>query len=214
MYHRHISELLRLPTDGSPSGVVVHQDESCQDIKRHTTAKVVLSGSFNPLHRGHLSLLGVAAEMTELEPFFEISCFNADGKRPLSGDELIRVVQQNLKYHPCIVTNTALFADKAPLVKQAVFVMGMDTLERFFDARFYPGQSGISDAVNTLKQNGCSLLVAGRLDKTGNFQTLSDIELAKEYRSLVSVIPEARFRADISSTEIRRNRDRRSNSAG
>ena len=51
---------------------------------------------------------------------------------------------------------------------------------------------------------GCRLLVAGRLDAAaGRFLALSDIEVPPELQDLLSEIPEADFRSDLSSTALR-----------
>ncbi|MFO0002297.1 MAG: hypothetical protein ACK559_14295 [bacterium] len=39
----------------------------------------MLSGSFNPLHEGHLEMMAMACKRyTELRPLFELSLHNAD----------------------------------------------------------------------------------------------------------------------------------------
>ena len=48
---------------------------------------LILSGSFNPLHNGHIKLLEASKNMTKLEPFFEISISNVD-KRNISLEDL------------------------------------------------------------------------------------------------------------------------------
>ncbi|PIA63792.1 hypothetical protein AQUCO_00201254v1 [Aquilegia coerulea] len=55
--------------------------------------KIILSGSFNPLHDGHLKLLEVATRISEGVPCFEISAINAD-KPPLTVPQIKERVEQ------------------------------------------------------------------------------------------------------------------------
>ena len=43
------------------------------------TGKVILCGSFNPIHQGHIELLNAASlKAPDFEPMFELSLHNAD----------------------------------------------------------------------------------------------------------------------------------------
>jgi len=43
------------------------------------TRKIILSGSFNPIHKGHIELLNAASlKAPDFEPLFELSLHNAD----------------------------------------------------------------------------------------------------------------------------------------
>ncbi|KAF8021226.1 hypothetical protein BT93_G1610 [Corymbia citriodora subsp. variegata] len=65
-------------------------DSHVSDAER----KIILSGSFNPLHDGHLKLLEVASSICgDGYPCFEISAVNAD-KPPLSAQEIKDRVKQ------------------------------------------------------------------------------------------------------------------------
>ncbi|MQL79513.1 hypothetical protein Taro_011968 [Colocasia esculenta] len=62
--------------------------------KPNADGKVILSGSFNPLHDGHLRLLEVASSIySDRIPCFEISAINAD-KPPLSVTQIKERVKQ------------------------------------------------------------------------------------------------------------------------
>ena len=57
---------------------------------------------------------------------------------------------------------------------------------------------------------GARFLVAGRLvsdtnDERGVFKTLADVDIPAGFRPMFSEIPEAEFRRDISSTELRQS---------
>ena len=53
-----------------------------------------------------------------------------------------------------------------------------------------------------IREEGCRFLVAGRVDD-GGFRTLADVAIPREFTDLFEAIPESRFRADVSSTELR-----------
>lgn len=207
-YQKQLSALLAPAADGgrpAPAGIIIRADGKIEDVAKNSEPKVVLSGAFNPLHIGHSRLLAAGAAVRGTEPFFELSASNADGKKPLSAADLAARIQPLLAHYPCIVTNAPLFAEKARIIQNAAFVMGFDTLVRFFDPRFYNGgAAGVAAAADTLAKNGCRILAAGRTDDKGRFQMPTAADVPAEYRSLVSFIPEAQFREDISSTELRR----------
>jgi hypothetical protein len=57
-----------------------------------------------------------------------------------------------------------------------------------------------------LRHLGCSFLVAGRCDSEGRFLTLANLEVPEVLPrgGLFEEIPASEFRADVSSTELRR----------
>ena len=59
--------------------------------------------------------------------------------------------------------------------------------------------------MDVIRENKCSFIVAGRIDKVGKFRSIADLEIDPSYKQLFSGIPEKSFRLDISSTEIRGN---------
>ncbi|MEZ4517157.1 MAG: hypothetical protein R3C44_10075 [Chloroflexota bacterium] len=62
-------------------------------------------------------------------------------------------------------------------------------------------------ALDEIRANGCSFLVAGREDENDHFRVLADLELPDGAADLFAAIPEGQFRNDISSTEIREARE-------
>ena len=75
---------------------------------------------------------------------------------------------------------------------------------RIAEPRYYGGDVRRRDAaVATLAGQGCRLLVFGRRE-ADRFVTLRDIAVPAALRALCDAVPEAEFRADISSTELRR----------
>lgn len=162
----------------------------------------LLSGSFNPLHEGHRQLAGQAAGMLGQEVFFELPVVNAD-KAPLDLAETRQRLAQFRGYAPVILSRVPLFSQKAELFPHSVFVLGIDTVKRLVEPRFYQDDPAkMRASLDQVRSAGCRFLVAGRL-QDDHFMTLNSVELPAGYRELFEEIPEVLFRADISSTAIR-----------
>ena len=159
---------------------------------------LILSGSFNPLHNGHIKLLEAAKNMTKLEPFFEISISNVD-KRKISLEDLNSRISQFYNIGKILITNSATFEDKSNLFKKSIFAIGYDTAVRILDNKYY--EKDMKESLSNIKKNECSFLVTGR-KINGKYKYLNDLEI-EDYKGLFSIIPEENFRLDISSTEIR-----------
>ena len=169
--------------------------------------KVLLSGAYRPLHRGHVALGEAAADFLGREVVYELPLVNAD-KAPISLREAQRRAAQFAARAPLALTRAPLFAAKAALFPGAVFVVGADTAERLIDERFYGhSRSGMEAALAAIAASGCALLVAGRR-VGGRYLTLDDLaaRIPAPYRGLFRALPESLFRADVSSTEIRARR--------
>ena len=166
--------------------------------------KALVSGAYHPLHAGHLALGHAAASFLGREVVYELPLANAD-KAPLSLPEAQRRAAQFAARAPVVLSRAPLFAAKAALYPGAAFVVGADTAERLVDARFYGGApQAMQAALAAIADRGCSLLVAGRRIG-GRYLTLSDIapRIPAPHRGLFRALPEALFRCDISSTEVR-----------
>jgi hypothetical protein len=130
-----------------------------------TGARVLLPGSFNPLHAGHVTLLAAAAAACGGAPAaFELSVRNAD-KPPLPRAEVERRAQQlQPQDAPLVLTDAPLFVDKARLMPGTVFVVGVDTAARIVMPKYYGGSEDAMRAVlREILDAGCSFLVAGRV---------------------------------------------------
>ncbi|MEI8205706.1 MAG: CinA family protein [Kiritimatiellales bacterium] len=154
---------------------------------------LMLPGSFNPVHQGHLNLLKVAEEMTGLRGVFELSCANVD--KPLLEETICLCRAGVIKDIPVAITHAPRFIRKAELYPKTTFAVGFDTAIRV--VRDYT-----SDDWKKFQTLETRFLIAGRRCG-GIFKTLENLNLPERFATLFEAIPESKFREDISSTELR-----------
>ncbi len=163
-------------------------------------SKLILPGSFNPLHEAHVELAHTTAAMEQTEAAFEISLVNVE-KSALSEEEARRRLAQFAWRSPVWLTRAPTFIEKARLFPGAVFVLGSDTAARIVDLRFYEdSEEQLSAALTEFRALGCRFLVAGRVDASRKFIGLEQIAIPEPHRDLFREIP---FRHDVSSTQLR-----------
>jgi len=167
----------------------------------------ILSGSFNPIHQGHIELSKLASGILGVPVAFEISVTNVD-KSPLQPGEIKNRVSQFEKSETVILTCAPLFAEKSTIFKNSTFIIGGDTALRVMDPKYYDNNvQNMYTSLQKIKDNKCNFLVAGRLQNSG-FNTVLDVVIPEAFTSMFNGIPESQFRMDLSSTELRKNRTR------
>ena len=104
------------------------------------------------------------------------------------------------------MTNAPSFSQKSKIFKNSTFIIGMDTLLRIFDERYYKGAEDMESSLNTLISNNSQFMVFGR-EVDGHFMTLKDIQIPKNLKNRFDLVSEIDFRVDLSSSEIKRNEE-------
>ena len=85
----------------------------------------------------------------------------------------------------------------------ATFAIGIDTVKRLGQARFYNNDPGLmEESFKNLISNNTRLLVFGRLED-GVFETLDTVSIPDQLRSQCEAVSEDLFRSDLSSTMLR-----------
>jgi nicotinamide mononucleotide (NMN) deamidase PncC len=164
---------------------------------------VLMPGSFNPMHAGHVLLARVAEELRQQPLAFEISVTNVD-KPPLEGQTVRHRLAQFAWKSPVELTRAPTFLEKSRLFPRTTFVIGADTAERLVAPKYYgDDEARMHVALEEIAGSGGSFLVAVRSDGAGRVRALGDIPVPRRYVDLFTEIPEHRFRLDTSSSEIR-----------
>ena len=191
---------------------------------------LILSGSFNPLHVGHRSLLQAARTVWEgretaadVDPFigYELSLTNAD-KAGIDVQEVMERLEAFAGRADLLLTTVARFDEKAALLAptQITFVVGIDTAVRVLNPKYYGGTlEGLSQAMLALAEAHVSFIVAGRVDEESDiFVSASDIT-DRDTHPVLSIldqagyphmflpIPDSHFRVDLSSSSLRASVD-------
>ena len=150
---------------------------------------VLLPGSFNPLHSGHVLLARVAEELRQQPVVFEISVTNVD-KPPLTGETVRQRLAQFAWKWPVELTRAPTFVEKSRLFPKVTFVIGADTAERLVAPKYYgDDEVRMHVALEEIANAGASFLVAVRIDAAGRVRGLSDIPVPRRYADLFSEIP-------------------------
>jgi nicotinamide mononucleotide (NMN) deamidase PncC len=164
-------------------------------------ARVLFPGAFNPVHSAHRRMAQLATKRLRQPVTYELSITNVD-KPPLDfieiGDRLAQFAGESV-----LLSRAPRFVDKARLAPGCAFVVGIDTIVRISDPKYYQGGAGERDAaVAAIAQAGCRFLVFGRRVGSG-FYSLANISVSPALLQMCDEVSESEFRDDISSTELR-----------
>jgi hypothetical protein len=123
---------------------------------------VMLSGSFNPMHDGHISMLQNACALNHTDGIFEMCVVNID-KPPLSFDDIIARID-TFDSRPVVLTNAPLFADKDKLFTGISYAIGIDTAIRLINPKYTYGDADLM-IENILKMtfNNTKFYIGSRL---------------------------------------------------
>lgn len=161
---------------------------------------VLFSSSCNPFHQGHQRMMELAAQHTGQAVSLEIPLWNAD-KPPvdyLSLQERIESVRQFGPVQNLWVTGLRTFVEKARYWGgNMTFVVGTDTAARICESRFYGGEAGLTEALDTLRILRCRFLCFARGEDR------ESTAYHPGFCALAEFVPKATFWDPISSTQLR-----------
>ena len=164
---------------------------------------IIIPGSFNPLHQGHIGMMKSGSKfLKDSHVLFELSISNVD-KPDLDKEELMSRIRQFQGLYGIIITRSPMFVEKSKLFPGCKFIVGIDTMERILDKKYYQSEKDLLDTISEFKKLGIQFLVVGRSDIDGQFKSLSDIQIGESVKSLILEISESDFRIDISSRDLR-----------
>ena len=166
--------------------------------------KLIFPGTFLPFHKGHLTIQKIAEEKIETPVTFEISICNVE-KALLSYYEIEKTLDQFRPGQNWVLTNAPTFVEKAAIFKESTFVLGMDTLIRIFDPKFYENKKVMRLKLNVFIENDIRFVAFGR-QVGSQFMTLNDYLIPEEFKDRFIGITETEFREDVSSSAIKKKK--------
>jgi len=170
------------------------------NTKDPTRPTLLMPGSFNPLHKGHVAMATYAARRYDQPVDFELSVHNVD--KPSLDYADLKLRTQQFADHNLWLTGLPTFLDKAREFPGVTFLVGTDTAQRIGQAKYYDSVSAMNAAIDEMANLGTQYLVFGRAQRK-RFLSLSDLDLPPALRALCTGVSESDFRLDLSSTQLR-----------
>ncbi len=172
-----------------------------EDPVASTTGRVIFSGSFDPLHEGHLLMARIAEEIAERPVDYELSVTNVD--KPMLDYVAVRGRLMQFSGQRLWLTRAATFEEKLDIFPKSTFVMGADTFVRLSDPRYYGGSNAAAEqAVRRIAKDAAGLIVFGRV-RGGNFEDPSQLNAPAALKNAAYFVSQREFRCDLSSTQLR-----------
>ncbi len=192
-------------TSGKPAWQKLLNGESRSSHVLATPPAVLFPGAFNPLHDGHRTMIRLAETLLEQTVTLEISAFNVD-KPPLDYFDMAHRDTAISAEYPLVFTHAPTFVEKSEIFPGVTFVVGVDTIKRVAEPRYYDGSlDKCLEALATIRGRGNHFLVFGR-QQGDKFESLDDLLLPAVLREICQGVEEAMFRHDISSSQLRSGR--------
>ena len=161
----------------------------------------LLPGAFNPLHAAHKAMKAHAEQRLGCPVAYELCVTNVD-KPPLDFVEIENRVRSLEDGVDLWLTSLPLFAQKAAAFPGVTFVVGLDTIKRIAEAKYYGSRAKRDASLSRLADLGSSFLVYGRDSGTG-FEGMEQLDLPQTLAAMCRGVPESEFRVDVSSSVIR-----------
>ncbi len=194
----------RRETRGKSQWQALLSGESLTSHDSASPPQVLFPGAFNPLHDGHRTMIRLAESILGKPVSLEISVFNVD-KPPLDYFDIAHRDTALTEEYPLVFTHAPTFVEKTAIFPGLTFVVGVDTVKRIAQPRYYNNSSTeCITALSTIRDRGNQFLVFGR-QHGDDFETLDDLELPEVLRGICRGVEEEMFRHDISSSQLRAN---------
>ena len=168
------------------------------DSTSAATNSCIFPGAFNPIHEGHRGMISVARNMLGKDVTLELSIRNVD-KPPL---DFLTMSERYTDEFELVFSNAPTFVEKSAIFPDSTFVVGLDTIVRIDEPRYYGSEAARNQALAAMAGRGARFLVFGR-QSGESFNTLADISLSKTLKHICTAVTEDQFRQDISSSAIR-----------
>jgi nicotinamide-nucleotide adenylyltransferase len=153
-------------------------------IQQPFTRLFILDSSFNPPTNAHLKMLYSIPDNSNVQKTLLISTENMDkGKGPIES-RLTLMINLGFSIATC---NVGKFVEKAKLFEcETVFLMGYDTVVRFFDSKYYDDYEKEIDGF--FKTSRILLFDRGRENFGIDVWERKEMEIARKYSEKIDLV--------------------------